>query len=214
MNHYINLLESSEIHYLSAAETNPLYKLAVAGTVVLILAGFGSYFMSLKSTIREGEALKSRWTEIEKDVEVATELNQQKLRLEKAVQTLEGWSSSRHEWTGILQYLVDQTPETLETIQFTRVFFDEQMRGLRNQVPGSNPVDFHPISRVVELSLRGIIRSDRPERYFANYQRNLLSGNMEPSSVLSVNLDTFVPLPPDETGFSFTLHLAPRELLP
>ncbi len=114
------------------------------------------------------------------DVEV---WNQQKVRLEKGVQTLEGWSGSRHEWADILQYVVDQTPESLETIQFTRVHFDEQMRRLRNQNPGDKPVNFHPVSREVTLSLRGVIRSDRPERYLGQYQRNLLTGNMEKSSV-------------------------------
>lgn len=213
MNHYINLLEPTEIHYLSAAETNPLYKLGGALVLVLILAGFGFYYLSLSSAAKAGEDLKTRWAAMEKEVEAATELNQQKVRLEKGVQTLEGWSASRHEWADILQYVVDQTPESLETIQLTRVHFDEQMRGLRNQNPGDKPVNFHPVSREVTLSLRGVIRSDRPERYLGQYQRNLLTGNMEKSSVSSVNLNNYEFLPKD-TGFSFSVSLAPRELLP
>ncbi|MDA3872940.1 MAG: hypothetical protein PF795_03150 [Kiritimatiellae bacterium] len=213
MNHYINLLEPTEIHYLSAAETNPLYKLGAALGFVIILAGFGFYYVSLTSEAKAGEDLKTRWEAMEKDVQAATQLNQQKERLGKGVETLEGWSGSRHRWADILQYVVDQPPESLETIQFTRVAFDERMQGIRDQIPGSKSVDFHPVSRQVQLSLRGLIRSDRPERYLAQYQRNLLKGNLEGSSVTAVNLDEYVFLTED-TGFSFTVQLAPRELAP
>lgn len=214
MNHYINLLEPTEIHYLSAAETNPLYKLGAALVVVVILAGFGFYYFSLSSAAKAGEELKSRWEAMEKEVKAATELNQKKLRLEKGVQTLEGWSGSRHEWADILQGVVDETPESLETIQFTRVQFDERMIGIRNQIPGSKAVDFHPVRRQVDLSLRGIIRTGRPERYLAQYQRNLLNKNIKESIISSVNLDEYVFLSGEDTGFAFTIKLAPRELVP
>lgn len=219
MNHSINLLEPGEIRYLSAAESNPLYKWAGAGVGVALIAAFGLYYVSLKETVRKGELLSVRWAEIENDVKAAEALNEQRFRLEKGLQTLQGWTESRVQWDEMLSYLVDQVPGSLEDVQFTRLQWDETMEGLRQQFPGTEPADFHPLKRVIDINLRGIIRSTRPERQLTQFQRNLLNGD-SPVRIEEVALDRYTQLRTEEgditdrTTFSFTLRLAPRELLP
>jgi len=220
MNHYINLLEDSEKHYLSAAQTNPLYKLGAVAALVVILAAAGAYYYSLTSTASMGEELRTRWREMEGDVEAATERNNTLRRLQRSADTLRGWSDSRFVWDELLTDLVNLLPVPLTDVQFTQLAFDERMEGVRNRVPGNEPVDYYPLKRRVELSLRGRIRSGRPERVLGEFQRNLLTANSGVLSVFSVNLDNYVQVR-DEDGratdlseFVFTLVLEPSPVEP
>lgn len=219
MSHSINLLEPDEIHYLSAAASNPLYKWAGIGAVVVVAALCALYVVSLRSTVAKGEQLAQRWEEIETDVTAAGKLNEEKHRLEQGLQTLQGWSASRNEWDRLMEYLVDQVPGSLEDIQFTRLEWSEEMEGLRKQFPGEEKGDFHPLRRVIDLNLRGIIRSNRPERLLTQFQRSLLSGN-SPVPIEQVALDRYSQQRDeqgnitDRTSFSFTIRLADRELMP
>jgi len=220
MNHYINLLEPSEVTYLSSATTNPLYKIAAVAVGVILLGIFGLRYQSLRSTIQEGERIGKTWTAIEKDVEKASELNFEMVRLDKGRQTLEGWSPSRHDWTEVMEYIINQAPGSLDDIQFTRFFFDEKMEGLRNQRPGQDDVNFHPLKRTITITLRGIIQTKRPERMLTQFQRNLLTGETQPSTIDSVILDNYAPISnkddslSDLTEFTFFIKLQDREVVP
>jgi hypothetical protein len=219
MNHYINLLEPSEVTYLSSATTNPLYKLAAVGVGVVILGMFGLSYQSLRSTIQEGERIESTWSAIEEDVAKASELNLEMMRLDKGRQTLEGWSPSRHDWTEVMDYIINQAPGSLDDIQFTRFSFDEQMTGLRQQRPGPT-ANFHPLKRTITITIRGIIQTKGPVRMLTQFQRNLLTGETQPSPIDSVILDKYVPLPSrddsprDLTEFTFFVKLQDREVVP
>jgi len=136
MNHYINLLESSEIKYHAPAAVPPVFKIGALAALLLILAVMGMRFNSLRATAAEGERIDSTWKNIEEDVEAAKALNKKSLRLGRALDTLEGWPTSQHDWPEILDYLVEQSPVNAEDIQFTRIFFDEKMDGLRDLAPG------------------------------------------------------------------------------
>jgi len=217
--HSINLLEPSEVHYLSAAASNPLYKwaaMAAAGLVALLLV---LYFLSLKDTVARGEELERRWAEIKDDVEVAAALDGKWDRLERGRDTLRGWSATRVDLDQTLAYLVGQTPTDLEDIQFTRLQWTEDMQGLRQQVPGDKAADFHPLQRVIRIQLRGELRSTRPERMLTRFQRNLLSGE-PPQAIDTVTLDTYIQQRDeagevtDRTLFAFTIRLAPLEVMP
>jgi Tfp pilus assembly protein PilN len=219
MSHSINLLQPGEIRYLSAAASNPLYKYAGIGLGVVILASAAFYFLSLRETAAKGERLQSRWEEIEEDVARVEDLNASRLRLEKAVQTLQGWESSRVPWDEVMEYLVDSAPGSLEDIQFTRLQWNETMEGLQKQSPSDKKADFHPLKRVIDINLRGILRSNRPERLLTQFRRNLLEGRA-PVEIEEVALDRYTQLRDEEgnvtdrTTFSFTIRLVPRELMP
>lgn len=218
-NHSINLLEPDEIHYLSAAESNPLYKLGAVATVVVILGLVALRYFSFQETIREGENLSSRWAEIEAKVTDAESLTAKVSRIEKAQQTLQGWQTSRVSWDEVLSYLADEVPGAREDLQFTRLEVSEKMEGLRNQYPGTKATDFHPLKRVITLHLRGILRSSRPERLLTRFQRNLINGH-PPVEFEEVALDRYTQLRQedgsitDRTTFAFTIRLAPREVMP
>ena len=81
MSHSINLLEPNEIHYLSAAESNPLYKLGAVAVVVIILGLVALHYVSLQETIQEGENLSTRWAEIEDKVTEAEALTEKVSRI-------------------------------------------------------------------------------------------------------------------------------------
>jgi hypothetical protein len=219
MNHYINLLETSEIQYVNKVEAKPVYKLAAGGLVLLLVAWFGLSYQKLKAIAREGDRIESTWKRIEKDVEAAKQLHEKKMRLGNARETLEGWPSSQHDWPAIFDYIVNQTPGLLSDVQFTRFSFDENMIGMRDQVPGPNAV-IHPLKRQISIKLRGIIQADRPERMLTQFQRNIQSGEGQPSTVEEVSLDNYLPLrnengdPINRTQFTFTIDLKAREVKP
>ena len=213
------MLEPHEIRYLSAAASNPLYKVAGVAVVGCIVAAVGMYFFSLKQTVAEGERLTARWAEIEGDVAAAEELNEKKHRLEQGLNTLKGWRESNVNWNDVMAYLVDQTPGSLENIQFTRLEWDETMEGLRTQFPGEKQADFYPLKRNIDISLRGKLRSMRPERLLTQFQRNLLNGT-SPVELQEVALDRYTQLRDEEgtitelTSFAFTIRLSPLEVTP
>ena len=219
MNHSINLLQPSEVHYLSAAASNPVYKWAGVGILAAGAVSAGLYFMNLKKDASRYETMASRWETIREDVQAARELNGRKNRLDLGTQTLKGWSASRVNWDAMLVYLVEQAPGAREDIQFTRLQWNEIMEGLRDQSPGTEKADFHPLTRIIDLNLRGILRSSRPERLLTQFQQNLSNGN-SPVNIEAVTLDNYVQLKDeqgnntDRTAFAFTIRLAPREVLP
>lgn len=220
MNHYINLLETSEIKYVHTVQAKPAYKLAGGAALLLALLWFGLRFRDLKVTAAEGARIESTWKRIEKDVEAAKRLNEQKVRLGKARVTLEGWSASQHDWPAVMDYIFNQTPGQLSDVQFTRLAFDENMKGMRDQVPGANPANFHPLKRQIAIQLRGVIQSDRPERMLTQFQRNIQNAEGQPSPVAEVSLDNYLPMR-DENGdlinrtqFIFTIDLKDREVKP
>lgn len=220
MNHYINLLEPSEIHYLSSASTNPLYKWGAGAAVVLLLLFFGNNYLSLRKIIKEGERVESTWKNIEEDVEGATVLNEKMNRLDEGLQTLKGWSNSRHQWPEIIDYIVDQAPVPLEDLQFTRFSFDEKMVGLRNQRPGANQQKVFPLKRNITITLRGILRSSAPGRILPQYTNNIQMGENQPSVISLANLETYSALRDSEgerlelTEFTFFIKLKDREVTP
>ena len=57
MNHYINLLETSEIQYVNKVEAKPVYKLAAGVLVLLLVAWFGLSYQKLKAIAREGDRI-------------------------------------------------------------------------------------------------------------------------------------------------------------
>jgi len=219
MNHPINLLEPREIRYLSAAESNPLYKLGAVAVVLIIIALVTQYYFSLQSTIQQGEQLKKRWADIETKVVEAEKLIAKQQRLEKGLQTLKGWPASKINWNEMMSYLVEEMPGGFENSQFTRLDFDEVMRGLRNETPGENAKDFHPLTREIRINLRGVVRSKGPARMLSQFQRNLLNGDA-PVDFEEIALDRYTQLR-DENGditdlttFSFTITLSPLEVMP
>lgn len=220
MNHYINLLEPSEIQYQNSASIPPVFKLVAVGGLVLVLGILGMRYSKLRATAAEGERLESTWNRIEKEVEAAKALNAKKIRLDRALTTLRGWPVSRHDWPENLDFLVDQAPISVQDLQFTSVFFDEQMLGMRNQVPGTSDSKNFPLKRQVTLTLRGKIRSDRPQRILPEYRRNLAEGGPQPSAIADVGLDNPVILMDAEgnpTGiaeFTFRIELEDREVKP
>jgi Tfp pilus assembly protein PilN len=219
MSHIINLLDPNEVHYLSAAESNPLYKIGAAGAVAVLLGLVTLYYFSLQETITTAEQLKARWAEIEQQVIDAEDMNNRKIRVEQGLQTLQGWEASRVNWDRMMTYLTDQVPGSLENIQFTRLQVSETMEGLRNTVPGSEAADIYPLERLITLRLRGIIRSTRPERLLTQFQRNLTNGPA-PADFEEVALERYTQLRneageiTDLTTFAFTLRFTPRELVP
>lgn len=220
MNHYINLLEASEIRYVHKVEAKPVYKLAAGALVLVLVAWFVFSYLKLKATAAEGARIESTWKRIEKDVEAATQLNEKKGRLDKALVTLEGWSASQHDWPAVMDYIFNQTPGLLSDVQFTRFSFDENMLGLREQNPGAKPANFHPLKRQVSIRLNGMIQADRPERMLTQFQRNIQSGEAPPAEVEEVSLDNYLPLrdengnPINRTQFTFTIYLKDKEVKP
>lgn len=219
MNHPINLLEPREIRYLSAAESNPLYKIGAVGVVVIIIALVALHYFSLQNTIKKGEQLTARWGEIETKVEDAKRLIEKKQRLEQALQTLKGWRESRINLEILMSYLVEQMPDNFENTQFTLLDINEVMRGLRNQQPGEEAKDFHPLKREIRINLKGVVRSEGPARMLSRFQRNLLNGDA-PVDFAEIALDRYTQLR-DENGnitdlttFSFTIALSPLEVMP
>jgi hypothetical protein len=219
MSHSINLLEPNEIHYLSAAESNPLYKLGAVAVVVIILGLVALHYVSLQETIQEGENLSTRWAEIEDKVTEAEALTEKVSRIEEGLQTLQGWSASKVNWDEVMSYLAEEVPGAKEDMQFTRLEVSEKMVGLRNQFPGSKAADVHPLKREITIQLRGILRSSRPERLLTRFQRNLINGR-PPVEFEEVALDRYTQLRQedgsitDRTTFAFTIRLIPREVTP
>jgi len=219
-NHYINLLEPEECHYLSVAESNPAYKLIPVLLVVAVLAGVFTKYQSLQETIAKGADLKARWTEIEEQVEEAKVRAERHGRLERGLQTLQGWTGSRYNWPDMLSYIAKQIPDPKEKVQFTRLYFDEKMVGIRDKSPTGGPVyrGARP-RREVSLELRGMIRFEQPELFLGRFQGRLLNGEDAPVNILAVNLDNYKQLPAKEdeltdTAFTFTIELEPRVLAP
>jgi len=219
MNHSINLLEPDEIRYLSAAESNPLYKMVGAGVLVAVFAGVALYYFSLKATISNAEDLSNRWNAIEADVESAKLLSDKRQRLEKGLQTLNGWKASRVNYNELMTFVVNQIPVSLETIQISRLEVSETMQGLRKQTPSSKKANFHPLKRSIRLSLRGTVQSTSPERLLSQFQRNL-TGAEAPVEFESVQLDRYTQLRDengditDRTTFAFSIRLVPQEVMP
>jgi len=219
MNHSINLLEPDEIRYLSAAESNPLYKMVGAGVLVAVFAGVALYYFSLKATISNAEDLSNRWNAIEADVESAKLLSDKRQRLEKGLQTLNGWKASRVNYNELMTFVVSQIPVSLETIQISRLEVSETMQGLRKQTPSSKKANFHPLKRSIRLSLRGTVQSTSPERLLSQFQRNL-TGAEAPVEFESVQLDRYTQLRDengditDRTTFAFSIRLVPQEVMP
>ncbi|MGA0332664.1 MAG: hypothetical protein ACO3NW_01760 [Kiritimatiellia bacterium] len=220
MNHYINLLENSEITYHSPASVPPALKLVGLGAVILVLGMMGMRFQSLRAKAAEGDRIKSTWDRIEKDVEAAKALNTKSIRLQRGLDTLQGWSHSGHPWPEILDFLVEQSPVEPENIQFTRFFFDEKMDGLRDQTPGGGDGKYFPVKRQVTITLRGILRSERPQRILPEYRRNLAEAKNPPSPIEDVGLDNPVIMldaegqPSGLTGFTYSIRLKDREVKP
>ncbi len=220
MNHYINLLDRSEIEFQATSNLSPRLKYAGIGGFVLLIAFFIMQYQGFSRTANKGEELESTWERIEEDVESAKALNVKKLRLVKAQQTLEGWAVSQHDWPELIEYFADVSPVPVEDIQFTEFSFDEQMRGMRAQVPSASASKFHPLKRQVTITLKGVIQTDRPQRRLPEYRRNLVEGEMQPSPVKDVVLSNPVILedangiPTGLSEFSLRVTLEDKELMP
>lgn len=220
MNHYINLLEPSEIHYLSSASTNPLYKIGPAVAAVLLLLFFGNNYLNLKKTIQEGQEIEATWNNIKEDVNKATQLNDKKDRFEEGLKTLKGWSSSRHQWPEVMDYIVEQSPVPPEDLQLTRLSFDEKMIGLRDQRPGPKKTKTFPLKRSVTITMRGILRSPAAGRVLPQYINKIQSGEDQPSKIAVANLGAYSTIRNEEeeglevAEFTFSIKLEDRELIP
>ncbi|WFB36915.1 hypothetical protein P3T73_03955 [Kiritimatiellota bacterium B12222] len=218
MNHYINLLEPTEVHYHNAAANNPLYKIGGIVVAVLVVAFFGLKYKGLQDTIKEGNRIESTWKKIEADVEAAKVRSSQNQRFEEARKTLEGWSASNIQWPKVMDFLVYEVPVSLQDIQFTHLYFDEEMVGLRNQKEGDKKV--YPLKRKVNLVLRGIIQSARAEKMLIEYQKNLTSSEKAPVEISVVKFDNYQALRDengeriDQASFDFLIELKEREVLP
>ena len=123
------------------------------------------------------------------------------------------------DWVGLMNFFVEQVPGSIEDMQFARLEIDEIMEGLRTVKKGqSGEGGFAPLTRLIEVKLRGEIRSTRPERQLTQFQRNLLNGP-SPYPIEEVRLDRYTTRRQggevtDRTTFSFTIRVAPLDMLP
>lgn len=221
MNNPINFIEPSEVYYLKPYEAKPWVKRSAFLLIALVLAIPVFRYMHLSSMIKQGDALQDQWEGMEEQVSSITKLKKDHQRLQKGTATLKGWHSSRINWPQVLMQLTEKISGDVENTQFTRLEFDETLTGLRHQIPGSQPANFHPLKRTVSLTLHGIVKSDQPEVMLIAFQRNMQrGGELYPSSYQTVTLETYTHLlnpqrqPTDFTRFKFTLNLTPIELLP
>ncbi|MDF3130425.1 hypothetical protein P0Y35_14555 [Kiritimatiellaeota bacterium B1221] len=220
MNHYINLLDKSEVEFHSTSSVSPRLKYVGIAGFVLLVGFFISQYQGYSRTAKKGEELEETWERIEEDVETAKALNNKKLRLIKAQKTLAGWAASQHDWPNVIEYFADASPVPAEDIQFTELSFDEQMRGMRAQVPSASASSFHPLKRQITITLKGVIQTDRPQRQLPNYRRNIVEGEMQPSPVKDVVLSNPVILedadgrPTGLSEFSLRVILEDKELTP
>ena len=219
MSHYINLLEENECLRVTTLEVGPLYKIGAAVLILAVAFGVFGYFTSLQADIRKGEALAARWKEIEKTSQEAEARNRMFTVLQKDVETLKGWSSSRHARHSFLEFLAAQVPEPTSNIQFTRLYFDETMLGLRQSNPDRDE-RVHPLRREITMDLQGRILSDRPEIMLDQYRQRLMTSQEGLPTLQSVQLRGDMQRISSDTDaakvteFNFILLFQPRELKP
>lgn len=224
MNHYINLLEPGECHYLPATESNPLYKLG-AMALVAVLVGWAYFsYQGLTSTIREGEKVEAWLQKNAEDVEEAKERSDLARRIGNARETLEGWSASRYDYPVLFDALVRAIPPPAERMQFTQLFFNETLVGLSEprENPEGNDTAFHPVERVVRIELQGLLGGGRPDLMLDDYRSNLV-GERDglPLEGVSMRLEQRGGRRSPEgeeveevTPFSAEVDLTPREMRP
>jgi hypothetical protein len=171
MNHYINLLEPSECHYLSSAESNPLYKLGAVGILVAILGSVFLKYQGYQATIQEGEAISSWLAENEASVAEAKSRLAIRSTLQNTRNTIETWGSTRYNFPAFLNYLVEEIPQPADHFQFTNLQMSEDIIGLTK--PRDGKTAYYPLERNVKISLLGRIKSERPEIVLDQYRTNL-----------------------------------------
>lgn len=223
INHYINLLEPAE-RVVRPAESKgfPLgaaLGLVVVSTVATLVWG-GVRYARLVSILREGRDLERQWVDIQDEVERLAALRDGRDRLEKGVETLKGWPVSRYDWPALLSHIGDSVSDDVEPVQLTRLWFDEVIEGLRHQIPGKRPSDFHPLKRNVVLSLHGLVKSDQPAEALVRINRKLTETPPAAPPIRSVTLEHQYGLtdrernPTDLTRFTFRIELDLREVRP
>lgn len=220
MNHYINLLEESEKRYFSAAETSPLVKIGALAAVGIV--GILVFFMinGMTSTIREADQLSRRWDQIKDDVSAARDRANALRRIEDAHATLQGWSTSRYDWSEVLLHVREDLPEPRERFQLTRLHFEEDITGLRRHRPGVDNL-VHPWTRTARAELRGFIHGLGAESAYAEMERSLVLPREDaPPLFQTVLLENSTLQTPsaNQPGpvflFNFSMTLSPRSVLP
>jgi len=224
MNHYINLLEPSECHYLNSAESNPLYKI---GGVALV-AGFLAFnlfnYQKLKATVREGQEIEQWLEENEEAVEEARERIALQLRIEQANKTLSGWETSRFNYPDIFTAMALSIPPPADQMEFTLLYFNENLIGMSSprENPEGNQTEFYPLERQINVELRGRVAGGRPDLKLDAYRNrvNQLSEDQMPLQNLTMRLGNSMEIQGDEektltvTPFSAEITLIPNEVLP
>jgi hypothetical protein len=219
MSHYINLLEEAECRYFSAAESSVALKAGAGAGVLLVLVLVVLSVRSLGASIEEADRMSRRWKEIEPLVEEARVRNGQLQRMERAHGTLMGWSATRLDWAGVLGRIQEDLPGPAERFQFTRLYFDEEIQGLRNVRAGDPPR--HPLVRTGRIEIRGLVAGFRTEAAYEQYELRLIANRGgQPSPFAWARLDNsslqeeFSTPERPVSLFNFTLNLTPRELAP
>lgn len=220
MNHYINLLEETERHYFSAAESSPLLKVGAGAVALAAVGGVYLMFQSMTVTIREAERLSSRWEQIEKDVEAAKERVAMVRRVEESQAALAGWSGSRYPWHEVLGRIQAELPAPQERFQFTRLYAEEEIEGLRGHRPGVDE-RVHPWRRTALVELRGLISGLGVERAYARMEQDMVRPDAEGNRMFErARLENSV-LQTEVTArdeaiyqFNFSMVLTPREVKP
>lgn len=223
MNHYINLLDPGECHYLPASESNPLYKLgAVAILVALMGWGYFSY-QGLTSAIREGERVESWLAKNEEAVTETRERIRLGQRMEEARKTLAGWKSSRYDYPAIFAALAEAIPHPADRVQFTSLSFNESLIGLSQprRSPGRGKTAHYPVERNVRIELKGVIGHERPDQVLERYRGRIeAAGDRLPFDAVSMRLDQGGRRRGSEevveniTPFSAEFDLKPMEMSP
>ncbi|MDF3130938.1 hypothetical protein P0Y35_17130 [Kiritimatiellaeota bacterium B1221] len=220
MNLSQNFTESSGSLSLTTLKPNTLLKkTGYAGFVLLLVLLLLKYRHDL-SLIQQGQEKQAAWEAMEQEAESLRELSKTQLRFSRGYDTLIGWKNSRYSWAGILLIIKDALPGEAQNIQLDRLRFDEEIVGLREKIPGERVTDFFPLRREVEISINGVIKTDRTQSRLLEFQRTLKQPQMGNVSVATVTLVHSGQLlnkdrqPTDLTRFSFLLNLAPHELKP
>ncbi|WFB37002.1 hypothetical protein P3T73_04415 [Kiritimatiellota bacterium B12222] len=220
MNHTINFLDVEEVRPYVSKKTKSFLKRAVIATYVMMLMAFIVKYGYDVSIIREGKLKQSEWAGMEKEVDELLNLREQSARISKGYNTLLGWNISRVDWAEFLMYLASQLPGEPQNVQLNRLYFDEEIAGLRHQLPGAKPQDFYPLKREISLSMSGVLKADRPELTLVKFQRDMVAVKSGDLSIASMPLQYYNVLlnkdrkPTDLTEFFFTINLPPRVMAP
>jgi hypothetical protein len=222
MNHYINLLEPSECHYVSSTEKAPLIKAGAALVAVSLIAWMFFTYRGLQSTIQEGEVISDWFKKNEEKVADAEKRLTIQSRISKARRSLEGWGQSRYDFPELLTAMAQAIPAPQDQIQFTMLYFNEELLGaaVERLRPGSGETAFYPMERQINLELRGRVRSERPDLMLDDFRARLadLQGSL-PLKQITLRLEDRMTLKSEDgemevTPFAAELVLKPRKVLP